>query len=156
MGGSKLRVALLLLFVCAAGFAGGVAAERLWLDEGQADVRERERGPDARQDRERDRTVIERFAEELELTAAQRARIDTILDHYRDHMKEMWSEFRPRYRATVDSVRRRIEDVLEPEQTRRYRSLLEERFGDGGDRRDGERRESSEERQRGNDGEERR
>lgn len=117
---SSVGAALALLLVFAAGAAGGVAVERLWLGADAGDpVAERKDGGG-----ERERTVIERFAEELELTDDQKARIDTILAGVRDRMHEMWSEVRPRYRAVVDSARGRIQEVLTEEQAERYRELL--------------------------------
>lgn len=141
---SQALVVLLLSATFAAGVAGGVAAERLWLRPVAADASkddsERERRRDGR-DRERrddDGTVIERFSEELGLSARQEARIDTILEHYRESMKDLRRQVRPRYDALVDSARRRIEGVLEPAQARKYRELLErkgKRDGEEGDRR---------------------
>lgn len=145
MFGSRFSVALLLVLTFTAGVAAGVAADRLDLlpDVAQAGEAERDRPDD---DRRRGRTTIERFADDLELTAAQRAEIEEILDRYRERMREMWMEVRPRYRAMVDSVRGRIEDVLTPEQVTEYRELLKERGrrsserGDEGEREEREKR----------------
>lgn len=133
---SQALVVLLLAATFAAGVAGGVAADRLWLRPAPAaaddgDQREGER--DRRKDRDRgerdgrddDGTVIERFSEELGLSDGQEARIDTILKHYQESMKDLRREVRPRYDALVDSARRRIEDVLDSAQAREYRQLLE-------------------------------
>ena len=114
-GGFGASVALLVVF--AAGVAGGVALERLWL--GPEDVAE-----DARKEHDY-RPVIERFSEELELTPRQQARIDTVIGDLRERMREMWAEARPRYRAMVDSAKSRIEGVLDEEQVEKYRRLLE-------------------------------
>lgn len=123
-----------MALVFAAGVAAGVALDRTWLASGDdragaeaaVEQREAERDDDrGARDRDRERTVIERFSEELELTERQRTRIDTILAHFRDRMHEMWSEVRPRYRSLVDSARTRIIEVLDEEQARRYRELLE-------------------------------
>lgn len=142
---SQALVALLLTATFAAGVAGGVAADRLWLRPAPAaagpggdreDRERREEGSDHRDDDED--TVIERFAEELELSAQQEARIDTILEHYRESMKQMRREVRPRYDALVDSARQRIEGVLDSAQARKYRRLLEHKGRDEEDRdRDG-------------------
>lgn len=139
---SQALVALLLTATFAAGVAGGVAADRLWLRPAPAAA-----GPgDDREDRERreedsdhedddEDTVIERFSEELELSTQQEARIDTILEHYRESMKQLRREVRPRYDALVDSARQRIEGVLDSAQARKYRRLLE-RKGRGQEDRD--------------------
>ncbi len=157
MAGSRTRAALLLLLVFAAGAAAGIAADRLEIVPGEATARQvggdgadaelrddderdgREVRRDGRRDRRRDgdrrerRTTIEKFADDLELTAEQRSEIEGILEEYRASVKQMWSDVRPRYRALLDSARTRIEAVLTPEQVTQYRALLEERYGDGDD-----------------------
>ena len=114
-GGIGASVALLVVF--AAGVAGGVALERLWLGPGES-VETSRKGHDYR-------PVIERFSEELELTPRQQARIDTIIGDLRERMRDMWAEARPRYRAMVDSAKTRIEGVLDEHQVEKYRRLLE-------------------------------
>lgn len=129
MPGSRGRVALLLVLTFAAGVAAGAAADRLGLFPGpaRADVASVERD---RHGHGPGRTTIERFADELELTAEQRSEIEGILERHRDSMREIWHEVRPRYRALVDSVRNEIEGVLTTEQVEAYRALLEKREGD--------------------------
>lgn len=140
---SRVLVLVLLAVTFAAGVAGGVAADRLLLRPAAAGGAG-ERGHDGKERHEKDgETVIERFSEELGLTPRQKARIDTVLKHYRHRMEELRREVRPRYGALVDSARRRIEAVLDSAQTRKYRRLLErKRDGDegredGGDREEG-------------------
>jgi Spy/CpxP family protein refolding chaperone len=132
-------VALLLALTFAAGAAAGVAADRFGLLPGLAAGGGTDAGRDDRGHRRE--TTIEKFADHLELTAAQREEIEGILEHYRAAMREMWSEVRPRYRTMVDSIQARIETVLTPEQVVEYRALVEER-----ERRRRERRESGGER----------
>ncbi len=125
---SKLRVVLLLAATFVAGAAAGVAADRFSLVPGSAraevttGVGERRGGG-----RGRGETTIERFADELELTAEQRQDIDGVLEHYRASMKQVWSDVRPRYRTLVDSARLEIEARLTPEQVEQYRALLHSR-----------------------------
>lgn len=135
MNRSTTAAAVALVLVFGAGVAAGVALDRTWLAPDRASGPEATRSekPEGKKP-ERERTVIERFSDELELTRDQRARIDTILDHFRDRMHEMWSEVRPRYRTLVDSARTRIVEVLTEEQAEQYRELLrreaERRDGD--------------------------
>lgn len=120
-------MALLLLLTFAAGVTAGVAADRFGLlptpaQAGDAVVEKpRATGPMQRE------ATIERFADDLGLSADQRAEIEEILEGHRASMKEIWTEVRPRYRALVDSVITDIEAVLTPEQVRQYRELLEKR-----------------------------
>lgn len=141
MSRSKVRAAGLLLLVFAAGVAAGVAADRAWfVDSPPAAVGQGERGASGgdgeegrsgeggrhgkQEKKDKPRTVIERFADELGLTPDQRAQIETILSHHRESMKEMWSEVQPRFRSLVDSARTQIEGVLTPQQVQQYRKLL--------------------------------
>lgn len=126
MAGSRTRVALLLFLTFAAGAAAGVAADRLSLLPGTARAEEEVARADAG-DRGRDgrETTIERFADDLGLTAAQRERIEGILEDFRSDLKAMRREFHPRWHALIDTTRTRIEAVLTPEQVSEYRALLE-------------------------------
>lgn len=145
MRDSRFPVIVLLVLTFAAGAAAGVTADRLWLNpatgvgaapEGQAEESRADHGEGhggEKGAKKKEKTVIERFSEELGLSAGQEAQIDTILEHYRERMKELRREVQPRYRSVVDSARARIEDVLSEEQAQRYRDLLE-RHRDGDDR----------------------
>lgn len=139
MTGSRGRVALLLLLTFAAGAAAGVAADRLSLLPGTARADESAGTEEERREDggERPRTTIERFADELGLTAEQRSRIEEVLSAFRGEVKELRKEFHPRWEALVDSARARIEAVLTPEQVEQYRALLKrERAERRGDRKD--------------------
>lgn len=132
--GSQARVVVLLGLTFVAGVAAGVAADRLGVLPGPASAEMADREADPDRDRERDsresRTTIERFADDLGLTADQRSEIDRILERYRASAQSMWDEFRPRYRSMVDSVRTQIEGVLTSEQVTQYRELLRSRRDD--------------------------
>lgn len=118
MTGGRGRAAILLALVFASGLTVGLAAERAILHDG--DGNRHGRG-------ERDgRTTIERFSEQLGVTAEQRARIDPILVETREGMAELYERHRPEWQALIDSARSRIEAVLTPEQVAEYRALLEE------------------------------
>lgn len=149
MDGSRWKAGVLLVLVFVAGAAVGIAGDRLDLipkpiqatesaDPGRdaADRPLRERGDDE----DEGQTTIERFADDLGLTAAQRTEIEALLDRYRASTRELWHEVRPKYRALMDSVRNEIEAVLTPEQAEQYRALLRERYGGDRNRGSGDRR----------------
>ncbi len=139
MNSSRARAVLLLALTFAAGAAAGVAGDRLQLFPDSARATERD-GRDRRGDEGRPRqTTIERFADDLGLTAAQRVEIEEVLDEYRASAKALQTSVRPQYRALLDSARTRIESVLTGDQVIEYRALLEERA-----RREGWERDSSE------------
>ncbi len=126
------RVALLLVATFAAGAAAGVAADRQIRRPAEAAA-----GPGSDASRERGYT-IERFADDLGLTAEQRAAIAPILEDTRSRMRDLSHRVRPEYRQIVDSARARIEAVLTPDQVASYRELLErERRRDRDDGDDG-------------------
>ncbi len=118
MAHSRARVTSLLLLTFAAGAAAGIAVDRHLLDGGREPALRGQSGS-------RGETTIERFADDLGLTAEQRARIQPILEDTRKRMTEVFDEVRPAYRELVDSARARIEAVLTPEQVASYRELLE-------------------------------
>lgn len=127
MDGSKRRAVWLLGLTFVAGATVGVAAERLDLLALGATAEEATRSS-GRDETPGDRqTTIERFADELGLTSAQRTQIEDILVDYRTSVSGLWGEWRPRYRSLIDSVRTQIEAVLTPEQVTQYRALLKER-----------------------------
>jgi Spy/CpxP family protein refolding chaperone len=130
LAGSRLRVGLVLGVTFAAGLAGGVALDRRVLETParHANAWRAARADSAGRGERGHTPVIERFASELELTAQQRTEIETILDHYRTHVRSVWQDVRPRYSAIVDSTRTRIEGVLTPEQVQQYRTLLRQRY----------------------------
>lgn len=127
-GAPRGRVALLLLVTFAAGAAAGVAADR------QLRRPEAEPAAEARRQGSREHGyTIERFADDLGLTAEQRAAIAPVLEDTRQRMREMSERVRPEYQRILDSALARIEAVLTPEQAIQYRELRERRKRDGRD-----------------------
>lgn len=126
-GTPGIRVALLLLVTLAAGAAGGIAIDRRLhtVPDPKAESAEREGQGD---------TTIERFADELGLTADQRGQIAPVLEDTRTRMSEVFDQVRPEYRRVVDSARAQIEAVLTPGQVEMYRKLLENENRDSPDR----------------------
>ncbi len=133
--GSHARVVLLLVLTFAAGTAAGVAADRYGIfpgpRSGEVSGRDRSAAGDRADTRQTEsdtrgegQTTIERFADEIGLSGEQRAEIDEVLERYRDSMRQIWRETRPRYGSLVDSVRTQIEALLTPDQVTRYRKLL--------------------------------
>lgn len=139
MDTSRIRALVLLAVVFAAGAVVGVATDRLDLLAGVAEADEPvEAMPPEADERDGERrgrqTTIEEFADDLELTVDQRARIEEYLDHFREGARMLQRDVRPRYRALMDSVRTEIESVLTEAQVEDYRELLRRRYGEGGER----------------------
>ncbi len=120
---ARIKLTALLVLTFIAGGAGGIAIERAWLNLAPAE--------DGGGETTESGFTIERFADDLNLSAEQRTEIEGMLTRFRASWKQMWDEFRPRYSTLVDSVRLEIESVLTPEQVEQYRNLLREQYDAG-------------------------
>lgn len=74
-----------------------------------------------------------RFADRLELTPVQRAKVDSILDAKRSAMDSIQAPVKAAMTAVSDSATRRIEAVLDPRQRKEFAEMRADR-----DRRDRE------------------
>ena len=128
MNASRIRATLLLVLTFAAGAAVGVAGDRLNLIPAVAEATEPGLETDRGEGRQR-QTTIERFADDLGLTVEQRFEIEILLDYYRSSAQKLQAIVRPQYRALMDSVRTKIEAVLNDGQVEHYRGLLQEKYG---------------------------
>lgn len=121
---TKLAAAAVLVSVFGAGVAVGFA-----LDRGMARASAGERGEvraearDARPDGEGERWIIDRIG----LSAGQRAEVDSVIRHYGGRMTDLQKEFRPKYRAVVDSTNEAVRELLDEDQRARYDELAEQR-----------------------------
>lgn len=108
----------LLVVTFIAGALTGAAVDRVL----SAEVTE---GADHRDGRDEDRRsyVIDR----VEMSEAQRAEIDAILERRSERMRSVWQEVEPRMDAITDSARVEIMQALTPEQRAEYERRLEER-----------------------------
>jgi hypothetical protein len=132
MKGSRARAVLTLALVFVAGAAAGIAGDRLDMIPRAAAATEAET-PGGEAESAESQTVIEQFADVLGLSSGQRMEIDLLLDYYAASLKELRRGVQPQYRALMDSVRVEIEDVLDDGQRGEYRTLIEERYGTGGE-----------------------
>ena len=69
-------------------------------------------------------SMLEEFAEELDLTATQRAAVDTILDERHRLMDSIMAPVRPGLRAARDSARHQIARRLTPAQQTKFQAYL--------------------------------
>ena len=127
MTSSKARVSLLLAITFFSGLAAGFALQGQLAGAGVAEVAEPAGGGGEGQRG----TTIERFADELGLTADQRAEIAPIVAETRREMSALFEPVRPAYDEVVNSARARIEAILTDEQVEEYRVLLEREYGSG-------------------------
>jgi hypothetical protein len=67
----------------------------------------------------------------IDLRPDQRARVQTILATHQQELNAAWLEAHQRILATVNGVVADIDAVLDPEQSERFRQLVEELHGPG-------------------------
>ncbi|MFL5578147.1 MAG: hypothetical protein ACJ79S_19520 [Gemmatimonadaceae bacterium] len=138
-GRAMAIAAAVLLFVAAAGVAGGVALERLVLaprafaagrpPEGGWGRRGGFLGGGERGRPSRD--AQERFRREFGITDEQDRRIQAILDRQTPRIDSVRGEMRPRLQALIEETRRQIDSVLTPEQRERIHAAERQRHRRG-------------------------
>lgn len=114
---SKSYALLFLLGAFVAGAAVGVAGDR---------TLERRAGPSRR-------AGVDRMAQELGLTAPQRAAFDSILENRRTQMRQLFAPIRPQLDSLTalsdkmrDSTHEQLKRVLTPEQQVKFDKMHEE------------------------------
>ena len=115
MTSSVRRAVLLYLLAVGAGAALGVAVDRT-LAQG--------RRPDWRGN---PRAMREHFYEELAVTPAQRAQLDSIFDARPAAYPALMSPLRPQQDSIAAAARARLVAVLTPEQRAKYETMERER-----------------------------
>jgi Spy/CpxP family protein refolding chaperone len=69
--------------------------------------------------------MLERLDRDLELTAAQHARIDTVLTRREADLRALMSEARPRFEAIATRTRAEIQSVLTPAQQEEFAKITQ-------------------------------
>ena len=72
------------------------------------------------------RASRERFAEELDLTAAQRAAVDSLLDERHAKIDSLLRPIKPQLDSIIDASRAQIARLLTPEQRARFEEMQRE------------------------------
>jgi len=141
---TRLTTILILFLVLASGSVLGIAADRrLQGRSASAEGREGEveRGRTGRDvgegegraaDSTRERHLL---VEQVGLSEAQKTRVDSIVDQYRQRVRDLQDElqaelrvaYTPRYRELLEQTRTDIKGVLSPDQAVAYDSLLADR-----------------------------
>jgi Spy/CpxP family protein refolding chaperone len=135
--GTRTQAIALLLLVATSGALAGVVGDRLLLerDASRQPGEWRPSGvagppPDGpwRWEARPDERYAQRLAHSLELSEAQRVRIESIVELQQERVRELAEEMQPRFRAISEEARAGIEDVLTAEQRQRLESLRQERM----------------------------
>ena len=66
----------------------------------------------------------ERLEADLALNGEQRAAVDTILDRQQTAMRELWTEYSPRFDSLRQDVRSQIMEILDADQQEKYSELI--------------------------------
>ena len=137
---TRLATILILFLILATGAVLGIALDR----------RIEARSPSASEASPQDEAEGEEsprrrslIVEQVGLSPEQKAKVDSIVAHYRQEMRDLQDElqaelqqaYTPRYRGLLEETREEIKGVLTPDQRMEYDSLLVEH-----DRRRDERR----------------
>jgi hypothetical protein len=149
---TRLATILILFLVLVTGSVLGIAEERQlearavgrrgdWRGSGEARAGETRSGAERQGDEPSGRGRL--IVEQVGLTEAQKAQVDSIVAHYRREMRDLQEElqtelqeaYTPRYRGLIEETRVEIKSILTPQQITVYDSLLAEH-----DQRRGERR----------------
>ena len=107
---------LALMFILGAVLVGGVlgfTADRVFARDGSCPATEK-------------RAYRDRFAAELDLSAEQRAMVDTLLDQRHAQMAEVMAPIRPRLDSISSATRVQIARILTEEQRPRFERMHEE------------------------------
>lgn len=118
MFSARSRAALVIVLSLIAGAILGIAADRTVLQHlGR-------RPPDPRRAGEHFARMLEH---RLDLTDAQKEKVEAILRRHGDANEAIFRETQPRIHAQMQATDREIEAVLTPEQRARFHELLHER-----------------------------
>ena len=104
-------------------FGSGIVVGRAWDQTAGASPPETSPTEERRTDRDRnDGMIVDRVG----LSETQKASVDSLVVYHRGRMRDLDSEFRPRYRAVISDLREEIKEVLNDDQRSMYEALLEE------------------------------
>ena len=104
-------VVVVLAFV--AGFVAGAAVDRVMLHRWGMGMPPRFASE----------AMVNRLDRRLDLTDAQRTRIESILDRHHQRIGAMWSKVRPVMRAEIETTNEEIARVLTPAQRQKFERL---------------------------------
>lgn len=121
MARSRWIAVLVLGATFIAGATLGAASSRL-LAENNRD--ERAASGEQQRTQRRGRTSI---FDQIDLSAEQKAAVDSIMENRRREMDAFWKQHNPEVRAIIDSTRTEIDRVLTPEQRQKFEEFRKRR-----------------------------
>jgi Spy/CpxP family protein refolding chaperone len=131
---THLFAAVLLIATFVTGLLAGIALDR-WALRGPRDFRHGPRfermGGHTDEPRPFSRRATERLMRELELSAAQRSAVDSLLERHLERTREIQRTTRPRLDSITKETHNELMEILTPAQRQRFEELHERR-GRGG------------------------
>jgi Spy/CpxP family protein refolding chaperone len=108
---TTLVAVFVLMLTFGAGFIGGAAVHHIWIAHREQVT------PFAM------KAMVNRLDRRLDLTDAQRAQIEQILQRRHERINDMWAGVRPRVRTEVEATNAEIMRVLTPEQRAKFEKM---------------------------------
>ncbi len=125
-GRPRLRATLLLAVALVAGALGGIALER-WVLGGDSGAHHSPEKHVGHVGRLRLR-FEQQLARELNLSAEQQARVDTLLAAQEERSRTLMRQFAPQLRTAAAETKAGLREILSPEQWNRFEVLRRERL----------------------------
>jgi hypothetical protein len=122
-GRTRLQAGVVMLLVGLTGIALGVALDRAMFRWRIAGAFVGHRPPGRPHSPEVRKWVVDRLDRKLDLSAAQRVQLDSILNRRERELGALMQESRPRFEAIADRTRREIMTVLTPQQQEQFRKM---------------------------------
>jgi len=119
----RLLALLALLIAAAAGVAMGVALDRAMWRSRALGFLARGTAPRPPAGRHPRSYLLEQLGDRLDLTDAQRARVDSVLARREADMKSLMDQTRPRFDSIAGRTRGEILDLLTPAQREKFQRL---------------------------------
>jgi Spy/CpxP family protein refolding chaperone len=130
--GPRAQAVLILAFVATIGAFIGILGDRyVARQRAEAAPAEVGRGVMPRGGMVPGMRYGEGLATRLDLSAEQRAQIDSILAQDRVRARELTRQFQPQFRSLAEETRARVEAVLTPEQREELRAMRQQRMRRG-------------------------
>jgi Spy/CpxP family protein refolding chaperone len=125
MASTRTRLAALavILLIFGAGLAVGMVLDRGIAEAAPEETRTAEAEKEEETEARRRGSVIG----QIDLTSDQQVRVDSIVDHFREELKNFRTSYRTEYDRILTETREALKAILDDEQRAEYEALLEER-----------------------------
>ena len=116
MNNTRTTAVAVVLAAFVAGLVVGIAGDRVYL------IHTRQYFP-SRAGRSMAKHLVDRLDRELHFDAAQRTRVEAILEQHRQRIDTIWSSVRPQVDKELAATNAEIDQVLTPEQRPKFKAI---------------------------------